>query len=117
MDASGAQVVAVQGPLLSRVTTRLPLLRHSLTVAHGQGQELLGLAGDGVGWGEVAGLDADSIELRNLVDIRSQANFELAMRISTDIANPERIFYTDLNGFQVTAFISSCTPCTNPLCR
>ena len=46
------------------------------------------------------GSDASNIEVQNLVDIKMEPNFELAMRLSTDIKN-EGIFYTDLNGLQV----------------
>ena len=40
----------------------------------------------------------------NIVDIRKQSNYEIAVRISTDINNQGREFYTDLNGFQVLEF-------------
>lgn len=41
-----------------------------------------------------------SLEISNLVDIRSESNRELAMRLVSDVANGNR-FYSDLNGFQV----------------
>ena len=41
----------------------------------------------------------------NIVDIRKQSNYEIAVRISTDVDNQGREFYTDLNGFQVCLFI------------
>lgn len=41
-----------------------------------------------------------SLEISNLVDIRSEVNYELAMRLVTDVVNDNR-FYTDLNSFQV----------------
>lgn len=47
-----------------------------------------------------AGPAGRSLEISNLVDIRSEVNNELAMRLLTDVANGNR-FYTDLNGFQV----------------
>ena len=37
----------------------------------------------------------------NTVDIRNENDIELAMRVQTDIKNPNGEFYTDLNGFQV----------------
>lgn len=43
-----------------------------------------------------------SIEIQNLVDIRTERNFEIAMKLSTNVKN-EGIFYTDLNGYQVQA--------------
>lgn len=45
-------------------------------------------------------LDADDVEIRNLVDIRQESNYELSMRVTTEVKN-NNIFYTDLNGFQV----------------
>ena len=39
--------------------------------------------------------------MSNIVDIRKQSNYEIAVRISTDVDNQGREFYTDLNGFQV----------------
>lgn len=41
-----------------------------------------------------------SLEISNLVDIRSEVNYELAMRLVTDVASGNH-FHTDLNGFQV----------------
>lgn len=45
-------------------------------------------------------LDTYDVEIRNLVDIRQQMNYELSMRVTTEVNNDD-IFYTDLNGFQV----------------
>jgi alpha-mannosidase II len=41
------------------------------------------------------------IHVWNLVDLRSSLNFELAMRVQTDIKNND-ILHSDLNGFQYT---------------
>lgn len=41
-----------------------------------------------------------SLEISNTVDIRSEVNHELVMRLVTDVSNGNR-FYTDLNSFQV----------------
>lgn len=41
-----------------------------------------------------------SLEISNLVDISSEVNHELAMRLVTDVASGN-YFHTDLNGFQV----------------
>uniref|UniRef100_A0A7E4UUM6 Glyco_hydro_38C domain-containing protein n=1 Tax=Panagrellus redivivus TaxID=6233 RepID=A0A7E4UUM6_PANRE len=40
------------------------------------------------------------LNIRNLVDIRSQGNFEAAMRLKTGIVENDR-FYTELNGYQL----------------
>jgi hypothetical protein len=37
----------------------------------------------------------------NLVDVRRETNYELAVKISTDVRNAGKEFFTDLNGFQV----------------
>lgn len=50
----------------------------------------------------VAGHAGKSLEISNMVDIRSETNRELVMRLVTDVASGNR-FYTDLNGFQVLA--------------
>lgn len=47
------------------------------------------------------GVESDSVVIRNLVNVRREKNFELAMRIVSDIDNQDT-FYTDLNGFQIT---------------
>uniref|UniRef100_A0A3Q2NZX8 Glycosyl hydrolase family 38 C-terminal domain-containing protein n=1 Tax=Fundulus heteroclitus TaxID=8078 RepID=A0A3Q2NZX8_FUNHE len=47
-----------------------------------------------------AGHAGKSLEVSNTVDIRSEANRELAMRLVSDVASGNR-FYTDLNGFQM----------------
>lgn len=48
------------------------------------------------------GLDGLALEIINLVDIRDQNNYELAMRIQSSVQNPDGEFFTDLNGFQVS---------------
>lgn len=40
-----------------------------------------------------------------MVDIRSEANRELVMRLVSDVASDNR-FYTDLNSFQVRPLVS-----------
>ena len=47
------------------------------------------------------GVDSQSLNILNHVDIRNTRNQELIMRVKSDIQNPDRTFYTDLNGFQV----------------
>lgn len=42
----------------------------------------------------------------NDVDIRPESNKELAMRFMTGVKNKDRVFHTDLNGFQVWAWHS-----------
>uniref|UniRef100_A0A8C5UFN9 Alpha-mannosidase n=1 Tax=Malurus cyaneus samueli TaxID=2593467 RepID=A0A8C5UFN9_9PASS len=49
---------------------------------------------------KVQGLEGQSLEVSNIVDIRGEYNRELAMRISSDI-NSQKRFYSDLNGYQI----------------
>ena len=60
------------------------------------------------------GVDSQILNILNTVDIRSTHNQELIMRIKSGIHNPERTYYTDLNGFQVStlffSFQSICFP-------
>ncbi|XP_072372511.1 alpha-mannosidase 2 isoform X4 [Scyliorhinus torazame] len=48
----------------------------------------------------VSGIDGLSLEISNIVDIRSEINQEIAMRLITDVKNNNQ-FYTDLNDFQM----------------
>ncbi|XP_006876984.1 PREDICTED: alpha-mannosidase 2-like [Chrysochloris asiatica] len=48
----------------------------------------------------IQGVEGQSVEISNIVDIRKEYNREIAMRISSDINNQNR-FYTDLNGYQI----------------
>lgn len=48
----------------------------------------------------ILGADGLGIEIENLVDISMTQNFELVMRLSTNINSTDE-FFTDLNGFQI----------------
>ncbi|OXU30485.1 hypothetical protein TSAR_013555 [Trichomalopsis sarcophagae] len=72
----------VTGPILSRVFTDLPYVKHICTLYNSSGSDGLGL------------------HIINEVDITETQNFELAMRINTDIASGD-VFYTDLNGLNM----------------
>ncbi|KAL7296620.1 hypothetical protein TKK_0010040 [Trichogramma kaykai] len=75
-------VHVVQGPILSRVFTDLPYVKHIVTLYNSSGSDGLGL------------------HINNQVDITETQNFELAMRINTDIKSDD-IFYTDINGLNM----------------
>lgn len=47
------------------------------------------------------GTDGAMVDIYNLVDITSTNNYEMAMRVNTDIQNKDREFFVDLNGFQM----------------
>lgn len=55
-------------------------------------------------------MDDFALEMYNLVDIRAERDFELVMRLNTDIKNED--FYTDLNGFQVVSIAPLSAACT-----
>ncbi|XP_001504635.1 alpha-mannosidase 2 [Equus przewalskii] len=48
----------------------------------------------------IQGIEGQSVEVSNIVDIRRVYNREIAMRISSSIDSQNR-FYTDLNGYQI----------------
>lgn len=71
-----------RGPIFSDITSCFHHFTHTVRLFH-----LEGHAGR-------------SLEISNMVDIRSEVNRELVMRIVSDVANGNR-FYSDLNGFQM----------------
>uniref|UniRef100_A0A8C9XJD3 Alpha-mannosidase n=1 Tax=Sander lucioperca TaxID=283035 RepID=A0A8C9XJD3_SANLU len=71
-----------RGPVFSDITSCFRHFTHTVRLYH-----LEGHAGR-------------SLEISNKVDIRSEFNRELAMRLVSDVANGNR-FYSDLNGFQM----------------
>lgn len=82
-DWSEPPVVRVSvGPVFSDITSCFPHVTHRVRLFHIKGHE------------------GRSLQIQNTVDIRSEFNKELVMRILTDVANGNR-FYTDLNGFQM----------------
>ncbi len=58
-----------------------------------------------------------SVNIINLVDIKSESNKDFGMRITTDVKSGDT-FYTDLNGFQVGTgiFKGTCDLSESP-CR
>uniref|UniRef100_A0AAQ6IT39 Glycosyl hydrolase family 38 C-terminal domain-containing protein n=1 Tax=Anabas testudineus TaxID=64144 RepID=A0AAQ6IT39_ANATE len=71
-----------RGPVFSDITSCFKHFTHTVRLYH-----LDGHAGR-------------SAEITNMVDIRSEVNRELVMRLVSDVTNGNR-FYTDLNGFQM----------------
>ncbi|XP_068423060.1 alpha-mannosidase 2 [Clinocottus analis] len=71
-----------RGPVFSDITSCFRHVTHTLRLLH-----LDGHAGK-------------SLQLSNTVDIRSEVNRELVMRLVSDVANGNR-FHSDLNGFQM----------------
>ncbi|KAM6901375.1 alpha-mannosidase 2 isoform 1-T2 [Lycodopsis pacificus] len=71
-----------RGPVFSDITSCFRHFTHTVRLLH-----LDGHAGR-------------SLEISNMVDIRSEVNRELVMRLVSDVANGNR-FYSDLNSFQM----------------
>lgn len=82
VDCDGPIIRVSEGHLLSQVIVHCNYLVHVVNVYN------------------TSGADDYGIEIQNLVDIRDEINFELAMRLSTNIKNQD-VFYTDLNGYQI----------------
>ncbi|XP_031563899.1 alpha-mannosidase 2x-like isoform X2 [Actinia tenebrosa] len=49
----------------------------------------------------VDGPESKMLDIQNTVDIRSASNKEFVMRVTSNIKNPNREFFTDLNGFTI----------------
>lgn len=78
-----------EGPIFSRVEVALPNVKHIISLYNSPNI-------DGIG-----------IEIINVVDIKNENNYELAMRITSHIMNGDE-FYTDLNGFHVSLKFRAC---------
>lgn len=76
-------VRVVSGDILSEVHVLLPGVQHIISLHNSPG------------------IDGQTIDVSNTVDIRNENDIELAMRIQTNIRNENSEFYTDLNGFQM----------------
>ncbi|XP_074138044.1 alpha-mannosidase 2 [Sminthopsis crassicaudata] len=70
------------GRIYSEVTCLFPNLKHNVRLYN------------------VQGIEGQSVEVSNILDIRGEYNREIAMRISSDL-NSQKRFYTDLNGYQI----------------
>ncbi|KAM4528259.1 alpha-mannosidase 2 isoform 2-T2 [Odontesthes bonariensis] len=75
-------VRVTRGPIFSDITSCFRHVTHTVRLFH-----LEGHAGK-------------SLQMSNMVDIRSEANRELVMRLVSSVASGNR-FYSDLNGFQM----------------
>ncbi|XP_064192799.1 alpha-mannosidase 2x isoform X3 [Anguilla rostrata] len=75
-------VRVVEGPLFSEVVAHYQHFTQTIRIHN------------------VPGVDGLSVDVTTMVDIRDQANKELAMRLVTDIQS-KSTFFTDLNGFQI----------------
>ncbi|XP_072570980.1 alpha-mannosidase 2 isoform X2 [Paramormyrops kingsleyae] len=71
-----------RGAIFSEVTTVFEHVTHSLRLYN------------------IQGVEGQSVEISNTVDIRGEFNREIAMRITSDLNSSDR-FFTDLNGYQI----------------
>ncbi|XP_065648888.1 alpha-mannosidase 2 isoform X2 [Hydra vulgaris] len=76
-------ITITSGPIYTEVMTRLQFVVHKVRIYHSDT------------------LEAQSLDIRNVLDIRQTNNFEFVMRIESGIQNNDREFFTDLNGFQM----------------
>ena len=76
-------MIVTKGDVYSEVRIKTEFLVHTVRMYHGDVDE------------------AKSLKIENVLDIRRTSNFELVMRIESDLKNKDREFFTDLNGFQV----------------
>lgn len=99
-DKSGAYLFLPDGEAKPYVYTALPFVR----VQHGRFYSdvtcFLEHVTHRVRLYNIQGIDGQSVEVSNIVDIRKEHNREIAMRISSSI-NSQNRFYTDLNGYQI----------------
>ncbi|XP_006886769.1 PREDICTED: alpha-mannosidase 2-like [Elephantulus edwardii] len=99
-DKSGAYLFLPDGEAKLYVYTTMPFLR----VAHGRIYSEVTCFFDHITHRvrlyHVQGIEGQSVEISNIVDIRKEYNREIAMRISSDVNNQNR-FYSDLNGYQI----------------
>ncbi|XP_056002703.1 alpha-mannosidase 2x-like isoform X3 [Ostrea edulis] len=73
----------VSGPVVSEVSVFINHVQHVVRLQNSPGT------------------DGRTVDMYNLVDVRKETNYELAVKISTDIHNIDKEFFTDLNGFQM----------------
>uniref|UniRef100_A0A8C8JW44 mannosyl-oligosaccharide 1,3-1,6-alpha-mannosidase n=1 Tax=Oncorhynchus tshawytscha TaxID=74940 RepID=A0A8C8JW44_ONCTS len=71
-----------KGSVFSEITTTFDHVTHTLRLYH------------------VQGVEGQSVEICNSVDIRGEFNREITMRLTSDVDSKDR-FFTDLNGFQI----------------
>lgn len=103
-------IKVVEGPIYSRVEVDLPGVVHSITLHSSPGmmESLVILAiiprnlksFNNLYVTLFSGVDSVGLEIINKVDITQFANFEMVMRLSSNVRSKDE-FFTDLNGLQV----------------
>ncbi|XP_034249440.1 alpha-mannosidase 2 [Thrips palmi] len=75
-------IKVIEGPIYNRVEVDLPGVVHSVTLLNSPG------------------VDSAGLEIINKIDITQFANFEMVMRVSSNVRSQDE-FFTDLNGLQI----------------
>ncbi|XP_041356450.1 alpha-mannosidase 2x-like isoform X2 [Gigantopelta aegis] len=83
MIVSHPLIRIIRGPIVSEVHVLIQYVEHVVRLSSSPGS------------------DGASVDIANTVDIRHLFNNEIALRINTNIDNQDRVFFTDLNGFQM----------------
>ncbi|XP_004420380.1 PREDICTED: alpha-mannosidase 2 [Ceratotherium simum simum] len=99
-DKSGAYLFLPDGEAKPYVYTTLPLVRVQHGRFYSDVTSFFEHVTHRVRLYNIQGIEGQSVEVSNIVDIRKVYNREIAMRISSSI-NSQNRFYTDLNGYQI----------------
>ncbi|KAM8961580.1 alpha-mannosidase 2 [Pelodytes ibericus] len=99
-DKSGAYLFLPDGEAKHYVSADPPIVRVSYGSLFSEVVCFLSHVTHTVRLYNVQGLEAQSLEISNIVDIRGEFNREIVMRIVSDV-NSQNRFYSDLNGYQI----------------
>lgn len=99
-DKSGAYLFLPDGQGQPYVSLRTPFVRVTRGRIYSDVTCFLEHVTHKVRLYHIQGIEGQSMEVSNIVDIRSVHNREIVMRISSKINNQNR-YYTDLNGYQI----------------
>ncbi|XP_013915232.1 PREDICTED: alpha-mannosidase 2 [Thamnophis sirtalis] len=99
-DKSGAYLFLPDGEAKPYVFSDPPIIRVTHGIIFSEVTTFFSHVTHTVRLYKVHGLEGQSLEISNIVDIRGEYNREIAMRISSDTESHNK-FYTDLNGYQI----------------
>ncbi|XP_061119447.1 alpha-mannosidase 2 isoform X2 [Conger conger] len=99
-DKSGAYLFLPDGEGKSYTSSSPPMVRIAKGTVFSEVTTIYEHVTHNVRLYNVQGIEGQSVEISNTVDIRGEVNHEIAMRITSDLNSSDR-FFTDLNGFQI----------------
>nr|XP_020039212.1 alpha-mannosidase 2 [Castor canadensis] len=99
-DKSGAYLFLPDGKAQPYVSQNLPFVRVTRGRIYSEVTCFFDHVTHKVRLYNIQGIEGQSVEVSNIVDIRRVHNREIVMRISSKVNNQNR-FYTDLNGYQI----------------